>query len=108
MPDIVARMDEDQSPPGASSGQADAAARSRRVIRCVVVLMLYHGFTMAILGTGAPWIATSFGLDQSGIARTFGWVSLSAFGALALAGWRTGSGAVAWCCGRCSGLHSAR
>jgi MFS family permease len=85
VPDIVARMDEDQSPPGASLGQADAAARSRRVIRCVVVLMLYHGFTMAILGTGAPWIARSFGLGQSGIARTFAWVSLSAFGALALA-----------------------
>jgi predicted MFS family arabinose efflux permease len=46
--------------------------------------MLYQGFTIAILGTGAPWIARSFGLDQSGIARTFAWVSLSAFGALAL------------------------
>jgi len=46
--------------------------------------MLYQGFTMAILGTGASWIAQSFGLDQSGIARSFAWISLSAFGALAL------------------------
>lgn len=64
----------------------DPAARERirRVIRCVVALMFYQGFTLAILGTGSPWIAKSFGLDQSGIARTFAWVSLSAFGALAL------------------------
>jgi MFS family permease len=54
-------------------------------MQCVGALMLYQGFTIAILGTGAPWIARSFSLDQSGIARTFAWVSLSAFGALALA-----------------------
>ncbi|MGA7761376.1 MAG: MFS transporter, partial [Candidatus Binataceae bacterium] len=85
MADIAAPMDEGQLPPAASPLQAaDAAARSRRVIQCVVALMLYQGFTIAILGTGAPWIARSFGLDQSGIARTFAWVSLSAFGALAL------------------------
>jgi MFS family permease len=63
---------------------ADAGQRSGLVIRCVVVLMFYQGFTIAILGTGSPWIARSFGLDQSGIARTFAWISLSAFGALAL------------------------
>jgi predicted MFS family arabinose efflux permease len=86
VPDIVAPMDEGRLLPGASTLEAaDAAARSRRVIQCVVALMLYQGFTLAILGTGAPWIARSFGLGQSGIARTFAWVSLSAFGALALA-----------------------
>jgi len=84
------------SPPlaDAMSQQADPASapddpagreRIRRVIRCVVALMFYQGFTIAILGTGAPWIAKSFGLDQAGIARAFAWVSLSAFGALALA-----------------------
>jgi predicted MFS family arabinose efflux permease len=36
-------------------------------------------------GNWRAWIARSFSLDQSGIARTFAWVSLSAFGALALA-----------------------
>ncbi len=85
MPEIAAPVHEGQLPPGVSPlPEADAAARSRRVIRCVVALMLYQGFTISILGTGAPWIARSFGLDQSGIARTFAWVSLSAFGALAL------------------------
>jgi predicted MFS family arabinose efflux permease len=85
VPDIAAPIDESQPPPAVSPlKDADAAARSRRVIRCVVALMLYQGFTIAIMGTGAPWIARSFGLNQSGIARTFAWVSLSAFGALAL------------------------
>jgi len=36
------------------------------------------------LGVGAPFIAKSFGLDQSGIARMFAWISLDAFGALIL------------------------
>jgi len=74
VPDLAAPINEGPLPPAASPLQAaDAAARSRRVIRCVVALMLYQGFTIAILGTGAPWIARSFGLDQSGIARTFAW-----------------------------------
>jgi uncharacterized MAPEG superfamily protein len=73
-----------QAPPsGPSADGADTGARGRQVIRCVVALMLYRGFTLAILGTGSPWIARSFGLDQSGIARTFAWASLSAYGALA-------------------------
>jgi len=67
------------SPDGAETG-----ARSRQVIRCVVALMFYQGFNLSILGTSSPWIARSFGLDQSGIARTFAWICLSAFGALAL------------------------
>ncbi len=72
------------APPAVSDIDSEGAARSSRVIRCVIALMLYQGFTMAILGTGASWIAQSFGLDQSGIARSFAWISLSAFGALAL------------------------
>jgi predicted MFS family arabinose efflux permease len=74
-----------QAQPALTADDPEARQRIQRVIRCVVALMFYQGFTIAILGTGAPWIAKSFGLDQSGIARTFAWVSLSAFGALALA-----------------------
>lgn len=70
--------------PAASAEGPPAEQRSQRVIRCVTALMLYQGFTIAIMGTGAPWIAKSFGLDQSGIARGFAWISLSAFGALGL------------------------
>jgi MFS family permease len=86
MPDIAAHIgDGERSQADPPLQAADAEARSRRVIQCVVALMFYQGFTISILGIGAPWIAKSFGLDQSGIARTFAWVSLSAFGALGLA-----------------------
>ena len=59
-------------------------ARARTTIRALVVLLLYQGFTMAILGVGSPWIAKSFGLDQSAIASVFAWISISSLGALAL------------------------
>lgn len=39
---------------------------------------------MSINGIGAPWIAKSFHLGESGIAGLFAWISLSAIGALAL------------------------
>lgn len=73
-----------ESEQGPAGEDPEARKRIRRVIRCVVALMYYQGFTISILGTGSPWIAKSFGLDQSGIARTFAWVALSAFGALLL------------------------
>jgi MFS family permease len=75
----------EQTPAPPPLADAAAVARRRRVIGCVVVLMLYQGFNIAILGTAASWIAESFGLGQSGIASTFAWVSLSALGALGLA-----------------------
>jgi MFS family permease len=39
---------------------------------------------MSINGVGAPWIAKSFHLGESGIAGLFAWISLSAIGALGL------------------------
>ncbi len=39
---------------------------------------------MSNLGVGAPWIAKSFQLDQSGIARLYAWIALSSLGALIL------------------------
>src|SRR5208282_3788544 len=43
-----------------------------------------EGFTMSINGIGAPWIAKSFHLGESGIAGLFAWISISAIGALGL------------------------
>lgn len=71
--------------PDLAADEAESRERVRRVVRCVVALMFYQGFTLAIMGTGAPWIAKTFALSQSGIARAFAWIALSAFGALALA-----------------------
>jgi MFS family permease len=47
-------------------------------------MLYYQGYTLAILGIAAPWIAKSFHLDQSGIAQMFAWISINALGALAL------------------------
>lgn len=54
------------------------------MIRRIFFLLLYAGFTMSINGIGAPWIAASFHLSESGIAGLFTWISLAAFGALGL------------------------
>lgn len=71
--------------PALVADETEARRRVRRVIRCVMALMYYQGFTLAIMGTGAPWIAKSFGLSDSGIARAFALIAVSAFGALGLA-----------------------
>jgi putative MFS transporter len=47
-------------------------------------MLYYQGYTMAINGIGAPWIAKSFNLGESGIATLYAWISISALGALAL------------------------
>ena len=56
----------------------------RRTILGICAMLWYQGFTMAINGIGAPWIAKSFALSESGIARMYAWISLSAIGALIL------------------------
>jgi MFS family permease len=48
------------------------------------MVFAFNGFTMSINGIGAPWIAKSFDLGESGIAGLFAWISISAIGALAL------------------------
>src|SRR6266851_4773506 len=57
---------------------------ARRFLVVTFFLLVYQGFTMAITGIGAPFIAKSFGLSQSGIAALYAWISLSAIGGLLL------------------------
>lgn len=54
------------------------------VVRALFTILCYQGYAFAILGVGAPFIAKGFGLDQSGIARMYAWMSLNAVGALVL------------------------
>ncbi len=68
----------------ASSAPETDNARVRRTIAVICGMLWYQGYTMAINGVGAPWIAKSFNLGESGIARLFAWISLAALGALAL------------------------
>src|SRR5512140_1212068 len=58
--------------------------RARRTVWAICGMLYYQGYTMAINGIGAPWIAKSFNLGESGIATLYAWISISALGALAL------------------------
>jgi MFS family permease len=51
----------------------------------LLAALAFQGFALAINGVAAPWMMTSFGLDQAGMARAFAWISLSAIGAFLLA-----------------------
>jgi len=55
------------------------------IIAAIVILLIYQGYSLSIIGVASPWIAKSFGLDQAKLAELFAWMSLSAFGALVLA-----------------------
>lgn len=66
-------------------GAADIAeARRAKTTRALFAILCYQGYAFAILGVGAPFIGKSFGLDQSGIARMYAWISLNSIGALVL------------------------
>ena len=55
------------------------------IIAAIVILLVYQGYSLSIVGVASPWIAKSFGLDEAKLAELFAWMSLSAFGALILA-----------------------
>ncbi len=67
-----------------AGNEQDAARTNRRLAVSIAIVFAFDGFTMSINGIGAPWIAKSFHLGESGIAGLFAWISLSAIGALAL------------------------
>src|SRR5579864_9719317 len=55
------------------------------IIAAIVILLVYQGYSLSIIGVASPWIAKSFALDQSQLAELFAWMSLSALGSLILA-----------------------
>lgn len=59
--------------------------RTTTTIAAIVILLVYQGYSLSIVGVASPWIAKSFALNQSELARLFAWMSVSAFGALFLA-----------------------
>jgi MFS family permease len=54
-------------------------------VGAIVILLLYQGYTLSIVGVAAPWIAKSFHLDEGKLAKLFAWMAISAFGSLLLA-----------------------
>jgi len=72
------------SPEGAATGSAIDIAHVRKTTSALFAILCHQGYAYAILGIGAPFIGKSFGLDQSGIARMYAWISLNSIGALLL------------------------
>ncbi|MGH8014524.1 MAG: MFS transporter [Candidatus Binataceae bacterium] len=70
--------------PPVAHGQAGRTGGAT-IIAAIVILLVYQGYTLSIVGVASPWIAKSFKLDQAELARLFAWMGLSAFGALLLA-----------------------
>ncbi len=60
-------------------------ARGRTIIAAIVLLLVYQGYSLSIVGVASPWIAKSFSLSQVRLAELFAWMSVSAFGAMILA-----------------------
>lgn len=55
------------------------------IVAAIVILLVYQGYSLSIVGVASPWIARSFALGEPKLAELFAWMSLSAFGALFLA-----------------------
>jgi MFS family permease len=61
------------------------ASSGATIITAIVLLLIYQGYSLSIVGVASPWIARSFSLDEARLAELFAWMSVSAFGALILA-----------------------
>ncbi len=70
---------------GARGGDADAASSGATIIAAIVLLLIYQGYSLSVVGVAAPWIARSFSLNEAQLAELFAWISVSALGALTLA-----------------------
>jgi AAHS family benzoate transporter-like MFS transporter len=57
----------------------------KTIIAAIVVLLVYQGYSLSVVGVAAPWIAKSFALSQARLAELFAWMSTSAIGSLILA-----------------------
>ncbi len=64
---------------------ADVSTSASTIIVAIVLLLIYQGYSLSIVGVASPWIARSFSLDETHLAKLFAWMSVSAFGSLILA-----------------------
>ncbi|HZP45928.1 MAG TPA: MFS transporter [Candidatus Binataceae bacterium] len=82
MSEIISEIAAAASP--TAEGAALSEESSSRTVRAVFAVLSYQGYAFSLLGVAAPFVAKGFGLDQTGIARMYAWISLNAFGALLL------------------------
>ena len=65
--------------------QVPASDSGTTIITAIVILLIYQGYSLSVVGVASPWIARTFSLDQVQLAKLFAWMSVSAFGSLFLA-----------------------
>ena len=53
-------------------------SRPLAVVGAIVILLIYQGYTLSIVGVASPWIAKSFNLDEVKLAELFAWMGISA------------------------------
>ena len=70
---------------GVKIQQVQRGRGTTTIIAAIVILLVYQGYSLSLVGIASPWIAKSFALDQARLAQLFAWMSVSAFGALILA-----------------------
>ncbi|HVP28785.1 MAG TPA: 2-amino-4-hydroxy-6-hydroxymethyldihydropteridine diphosphokinase [Myxococcota bacterium] len=68
---------------GPASAEGDL--RAHRLLLVLAALLALAGYAQTVNAIAAPFLAKSFGLDDAGIARAMGWISLNAFAVLVLA-----------------------
>ena len=77
--------DQDIRADAAAALDAQRSSGAATIIAAIVILLIYQGYSLSVVGVASPWIAKSFALSESQLAELFAWMSLSAFGALILA-----------------------
>ena len=82
---IKAKAGSEASASHSALASQSGGARSSTTVGAIVILLLYQGYTLSIVGIASPWIAKSFALDEGRLARLFAWMAISAFGSLLLA-----------------------
>src|SRR5260370_23156920 len=68
-----------------STQHQPAQSRPLAVVGAIVILLVYQGYTLSIVGVASPWIAKTFNLDEVKLAELFAWMGISALGSLLLA-----------------------
>src|SRR5437588_115897 len=70
---------------GSTPHHQSVESRPLAVVGAIVILLIYQGYTLSIVGVASPWIAKSFNLDEVKLAELFAWMGTSALGSLLLA-----------------------
>jgi MFS family permease len=82
---VKAKAESEASARHSTQPAQTSSPKSSTTVAAIVILLIYQGYTLSIVGIASPWIAKSYALDEGKLARLFAWMAISAFGSLLLA-----------------------